>query len=142
MRYTTKAITSPFFCHSTWILKTQQAYIYNSIAVAAKWINTAKWTVLLTRFLVFVIRTSKIFDIKMKEGKKEKPSDILIKILSLNYGWARCFAFLRTSPKTSTSMFFQKHRQNIASLSKKHDVLHDVLGFRDSIQNYDKILVT
>ena len=26
-------------------------------------------------------------------------------------------------------MFFQKHRQNIASLRKKLDVLHDVLGF-------------
>ena len=37
--------------------------------------------------------------------------------------------------------FFQKQRQNIASLSKKHDVLHDVLGFRNSIQIYDKSLV-
>ena len=26
-------------------------------------------------------------------------------------------------------MFLQKHRQNIASLRKKHNVLHDVLGF-------------
>ena len=39
-------------------------------------------------------------------------------------------------------MFFQKHCQNIASLRKKHDVLHDVLGFRNSIQSYDKSLVT
>ena len=38
--------------------------------------------------------------------------------------------------------FFQKNRQNIASLRKKHDVLHDVLGFRNSIQNYDESLVT
>ena len=61
-------------------------YENNSIALTAKWIKTAKWTVLLARFLVFVIRTSKIFDIKMKESKKEKPSDILIRILSLNRG--------------------------------------------------------
>ena len=39
-------------------------------------------------------------------------------------------------------MFFQKNRQNIASLRKKHDVLHDVLGFRNSTQSYDKSLVT
>ena len=37
--------------------------------------------------------------------------------------------------------FFQKHHQNIASLRKKHDVLHDVFGFRNSIQSYDKSLV-
>ena len=37
--------------------------------------------------------------------------------------------------------FFQKNRQNIASLRKKHDVLDDVLGFRNFIQSYDKTLV-
>ena len=39
-------------------------------------------------------------------------------------------------------MFFQKNRQNIALLRKKHDVLHDVLGFRNSIQSNVKNLVT
>ena len=34
--------------------------------------------------------------------------------------------------------FFQKHRQNITSLRKKHDVLDDVLGSRNSIQSYEK----
>ena len=42
----------------------------------------------------------------------------------------RCFGFFQTSSKTSRSMFFSKHRWNIASLSKKCDVLLDVLGFR------------
>ena len=64
------------------------------------------------------------------------------RLTSLDASFARCFAFWRTSLKTSTSMFFQKNRQNIASLRKKHDVLHDVLGFRNSIQSYDKSLVT
>ena len=32
--------------------------------------------------------------------------------------------------------------KNIASLRKKHNVFQDVLGFRNSIQSYDKILVT
>ena len=59
----------------------------------------------------------------------------------LDASFARCFSFWRTSSKTSTSMFFQKHRQNIASLRKKHDVLHDVFVFRNSIQSYDKSLV-
>ena len=63
------------------------------------------------------------------------------RLTSLDASFARCFAFWRTSSKTSTSMFFQKHRQNIASLRKKHDVLHDVFGFRNSIQSYDKSLV-
>ena len=31
--------------------------------------------------------------------------------------------------------------KNIACLSKKHNVLHDVLGFRNSIQNNDKSVV-
>ena len=35
-------------------------------------------------------------------------------------------------------MFFHKHRQNIASLRQKHDVLDDVLGSRNSIQSYEK----
>ena len=64
------------------------------------------------------------------------------RLTSLDASFARCFAFWRTSSKTSTSMFFQKNRQNIASLRKKHDVLHDVLGFRNSTQSYDKSLVT
>ena len=64
------------------------------------------------------------------------------RLTSLDASFARCFAFWRTSSKTSTSMFFQKNRQNIASLRKKPDVLHDVLGFRNSIQSYDKSLVT
>ena len=64
------------------------------------------------------------------------------RLTSLDASFARCFVFWRTSSKTSTSMFFQKHRQNIASLRKKHNVLHDVLSFRDSIQSYDKSLVT
>ena len=42
----------------------------------------------------------------------------------------RYFGFFQTSSKTSRSMFFSKHRWNIASLSKKCDVLLDVLGFR------------
>ena len=40
------------------------------------------------------------------------------------------FWFFQTSSKTSRSMFSSKHRWNIASLSKKCDVLCDVLGFR------------
>ena len=32
------------------------------------------------------------------------------RLTSLDASFARCFAFLRTSSKTSTSMFFQKHR--------------------------------
>ena len=64
------------------------------------------------------------------------------RLTSLDASFARCFAFWRTSSKTSTSMFFQKNRQNIASLRKKHDVLHDVLGFRNSIQSYHKSLIT
>ena len=40
-------------------------------------------------------------------------------------------------------MFFSsKNCQNIASLRKKHDVLHDVLGFKNSIQSYDKSVVS
>ena len=43
------------------------------------------------------------------------------------YVW--CFAFWRTSSKTSMSIFFfKKHCQNIASFRRKHDVLHD--GFK------------
>ena len=64
------------------------------------------------------------------------------RLTSLDASFARCFAFWRTSSKTSTSMFFQKHRQNIASLRKKHDVLHDVLGFKNYTQSYDKSVVT
>ena len=56
----------------------------------------------------------------------------------LDVSFARCFAFWRTLSKTSASMFFQ-HRQNIASLNKNQDVLHDVLGFRNSIQGYYKV---
>ena len=40
------------------------------------------------------------------------------------------FFLLQISSKTSRSMFSSKHRWNIASLSKKCDVLCDVLGFR------------
>ena len=36
----------------------------------------------------------------------------------------------------STFFLFKKHHQNIASLSKKRDVL----GFRNFIQSYDKSL--
>ena len=55
------------------------------------------------------------------------------RLTSLDASFARCFAFWRTSSKTSTSMFFQKNRQNIASLRKMHDVFHDVLGFGNSM---------
>ena len=60
------------------------------------------------------------------------------RLTSLDASFARCFVFWRTSSKTSTSMFFQKNRQNIASLRKKHDVLHDVLCFRNFIQSYER----
>ena len=36
--------------------------------------------------------------------------------------------------KHQRQWFFQKHRQNISSLRKKHNVLHDVLGIRNAIQ--------
>ena len=42
----------------------------------------------------------------------------------------------------NVDVFFQKNRQNIALLRKKNNVLHDVLGFRNSTQSYDKSLVT
>ena len=64
------------------------------------------------------------------------------RLTSLDVLFARCFVFLRTSSKKLTLIFFQKHRQRIASLSKKHDVLHDVFGFRNSTQNYDQSLVS
>ena len=63
------------------------------------------------------------------------------RLTSLGASFARCFAFWRTSSKTSTPMFFQNNRQDIASLRKKHDVLHDVFCFRNPIQSYDKSLV-
>ena len=62
------------------------------------------------------------------------------RLTSLDASYARCFVFWRTSSKTSTSMFFQKHRQNITSLRRKHDVLRDFFGFRNPIQSYDKSL--
>jgi len=37
--------------------------------------------------------------------------------------------------------FFQKHRQNIASLRKNRDVFHDVLGFWNSKKSHGKSLV-
>ena len=43
--------------------------------------------------------------------------------------------------QTSTSMFFQKHRPNIASLRKKRDVFHDVFGFGNSIKSPEKSLI-
>ena len=52
------------------------------------------------------------------------------------------FCVLKNIVKNIDVDVFQKHRHNIASLRKKHDVLHDVLGFRNSIQTYDKSLVT
>ena len=52
------------------------------------------------------------------------------------------FCVLKNIFKNIDVNVFQKHCQNIASLRKKHDVLHDVLGFRNSIQSYDKSLVT
>ena len=52
------------------------------------------------------------------------------RLTSLDASFMRCFGFFQTSSKTSRSMFFSKHRWNIASLSKKCDVLRDVLGFR------------
>ena len=63
------------------------------------------------------------------------------RLTSLDASFARCFAFWRTSSKTSTSMFFQKHRRKIASLRKKHDVFHDVLGFGNSIKSNGKSLI-
>ena len=63
------------------------------------------------------------------------------RLTSLDASFARCFAFSRTSSKTSRSMFFQKHRPNIASLRKKHDVFHDVFGFGNSIKSHDKSLI-
>ena len=57
------------------------------------------------------------------------------RLTSLDASWARCFVFFQTSSKTSRSMFFSKHRWNIASLSKKCDVFHDVLGFRKATQS-------
>ena len=53
------------------------------------------------------------------------------------------FCILKNIVKNiDVDVFFQKNRQNIASLRKKRDVLHDVLGFRNSIQSYNKNLVT
>ena len=52
------------------------------------------------------------------------------RLTSLDASFMRCFGFFQTSSKTSRSMFFSKHRWNIASLSKKCDVLRDVLGAR------------
>ena len=63
------------------------------------------------------------------------------RLTSLDASFARCFAFLRTSSKTSTPMFFQKHCQNIASLREKHDVFHDALGFWNSIKSHGKSMV-
>ena len=63
------------------------------------------------------------------------------RLTSLDASFARCFAFWRTSSKTSTSMFFQKHRKNIASLREKHDVFYDVFGFWNSIKSHGKSLV-
>ena len=52
------------------------------------------------------------------------------RLTSLDASFVRCFGFSQTSSKTSRSMFSSKHRWNIASLSKKCDVLSDVLSFR------------
>ena len=57
------------------------------------------------------------------------------RLTSLDASFMRCFGFFQTSSKTSRSMFFSKHRWNIASLSKKCDVFHDVLGFRKATQS-------
>ena len=63
------------------------------------------------------------------------------RLTSLDASFARCFAFWRTSSKTSRLMFFQKHRPNIASLRKKHDVFHDVFSFGSTIKSHDKSLI-
>ena len=52
------------------------------------------------------------------------------RLTSLDASFVRCFGFFQTSSKTSRSMFSSKHHWNIASLSKKCDVLCEVLGFR------------
>ena len=57
------------------------------------------------------------------------------RLTSLDASFMRCFGFFQTSSKTLRSMFFSKHRWNIASLSKKCDVFHDVLGFRKATQS-------
>ena len=52
------------------------------------------------------------------------------RLTPLDASFMKCFFLLQTSSKTSMSMFFSKHRWNIASLSKNCDVLLDVLRFR------------
>ena len=60
---------------------------------------------------------------------------------------------LRTTFALTLTLFacFEEHRQkhrrqcffkNITTLRKKHNVLHDVLGFRNSTRSYEKSLVT
>ena len=39
-------------------------------------------------------------------------------------------------------VFCRKINQKIALLRKRHNVLHDICGFWNSIQRYEKILVT
>ena len=58
------------------------------------------------------------------------------RLTSLDASFMRCFGFFQTSSKTSRSMFFSKHRWNIASLSKKCDVLRDVLGLGPQRQKW------
>ena len=58
------------------------------------------------------------------------------RLTSLDASFMRCFVFFQTSSKTSRSMFFSKHRWNIASLSKKCDVLRDVLGLGPQRQKW------
>ena len=65
------------------------------------------------------------------------------RLTSLDASFAQCFAFWRISSKTLAPMFFcRKINQKIALLRKRHNVLHDIFGFWNSIQRYDKILVT
>ena len=54
---------------------------------------------------------------------------------------AQFYAFLKNIVKHIDINIFQKHYQNIESWRKKHNVLHDVLDFRNSIQSYDKSMV-
>ena len=58
------------------------------------------------------------------------------RLTSLDASFMRCFGFFQTSSKTLRSMFFSKHRWNIASLSKKCDVLRDVLGLGPQRQKW------
>ena len=53
------------------VSETQQAHILSRLRWRPKWKKSAKWTVLLNRFSVSCIITSKNFDALMKESKKQ-----------------------------------------------------------------------